>query len=173
MRLSRTLRLSVLFALFGTLMFLSDLLMEALPNVHLVGALIVSLSRVYRAKALIPLYVYVCLTGLFYGFGLWWIPYLYVWLPLWGAAMLVPKNLSDRKARFVLPLVAAAHGLLFGVLYAPAQAILFGMSFERMLLWVGAGLYFDLIHAAGNLVLGTLVVPLSRLLQRLEDKASI
>lgn len=169
MRLSRTLRLSVLFALFGTLMFLSDLLMEALPNVHLVGALIVSLSRVYRSGALIPLYLYVFLTGLFYGFGLWWIPYLYVWLPLWGAVMLVPKTLSDRTARLIFPAVAAAHGLLFGVLYAPMQAILFGLSFERMLLWIGAGLYFDLIHAAGNLALGTLVLPLSRLLQALED----
>ncbi len=170
MRRASFLRHLVLFALFGTLMFLSDLLLEALPNIHLVGVLIVVFTRVYRTKALIPLYVYVFLTGLFYGFGLWWIPYLYVWVPLWGATMLVPKNLSDKKAYFVFPLVAAAYGLSFGVLYAPAQAILFGLSFERMLFWIGAGLYFDLIHAAGNLVLGTLIVPLSRLLQKLEDR---
>ncbi|MBP3686403.1 MAG: hypothetical protein J6J21_05165 [Clostridia bacterium] len=169
MHLSRSLRRTVLFALFGGLMFLSDLLMEALPNVHLVGVLLVVLTRVYRSGALIPLYLYVFLTGLFYGFGLWWIPYLYVWLPLWGAVMLVPKTLPDRTARLILPIAAAAHGLLFGVLYAPMQAILFGLSLERMLLWIGAGLYFDLIHAAGNLALGTLVLPLSRLLQALED----
>ena len=55
MHLSRSLRRTVLFALFGGLMFLSDLLMEALPNIHLVGVLLVVLTRVYRSGALIPL----------------------------------------------------------------------------------------------------------------------
>lgn len=170
MRVSSALRHSILFSLFGVLMFLSDLLMEGLPNIHLVGVFLCLFTRIYRTRALIPLYLYVFLTGLFYGFGLWWIPYLYVWLPLWGVVMLLPKNLS-RPAKFILlPLLCGLHGLLFGILYAPAQAILFSLSFEQMLLWIAAGFGFDLLHAAGNFVFGFLCPPLEAALLSLENK---
>lgn len=168
MRLSKNLRRSVLYALFGALMFLSDLLMEPLPNVHLVGVLLALFTRVYRAGALVPLYVYVGLTGLFYGFSTWWIPYLYVWLPLWGAMMLLPGKL--RGEWIVLPLFCAAHGLLFGALYAPAQALLFGYDLRQTLAWIASGVYFDLLHGIGNFALAFLIRPLSGILFRLEEK---
>ena len=53
-----------------------------------------------------------------------------------------------------LALLCALHGLFFGVLYAPVQAILYGMNFEETLVWIAAGFSFDLLHAGGNLVAG-------------------
>ena len=47
----------VIFAMLGTLMFCSKLLMELLPNVHLLGMLTIAYTVVYRAKALIPILV--------------------------------------------------------------------------------------------------------------------
>ena len=55
--------------------------------------------------------------------------------------------------------VCAAHGFLFGTLYAPAQAVLFGMSFQGMVSWIIAGLPFDLIHGVSNFFCGILIVP--------------
>lgn len=156
-----------IFAMLGTIMFLSKLLMEFLPNIHLVGVLTIVYTLVYRVKALIPLYVAVLLNGIYFGFSMWWVPYLYIWTILWAATMLLPKNMPEKVAYVVYPIVAAIHGLLYGTLYAPAQALMFGLDFNGMLLWIASGFYFDLIHAGGNLVLGFLIVPLSKLLRRL------
>lgn len=158
------------FAILGALMFASKKLMEALPNVHLVGLLLAVVTVAFRMKALIPLYLYVFLDGLFGGFSLWWLPYLYVWTPLWGAVMLCPRHMKRGVATAVYAIVCALHGLLFGVLYAPAQALLFGLNFKQTLAWVAAGFPFDLIHGISNLVLGTLITPLAELLDRLKRK---
>ena len=159
--------------MLGTVMFLSKLLMEFLPNIHLVGTLIVAYTLVYRVKALIPIYVYVFLVGVYAGFNLWWMPYLYIWTVLWGAIMLLPKGANPRVLAVVCPIIAALHGLLYGTLYAPAQALMFGFGWEQTLVWIGAGLYFDLIHAVGNLVLGLLIYPLTRLLFKLSRDIGI
>ena len=160
----------VLFSMLGALMFASDIAMEALPNVHLVGVLTVAYTAVFRAKALIPIYIYVFITGLIYGFAFWWVAYLYVWFILWGMAMLIPKRAPKLVKAVLFPTVCALHGLLFGVLYAPAQALLFGFNFKQTIAWVASGFPFDVIHAIGNFVAATLVLPLSHTLLKLEGK---
>ncbi len=157
--------------MLGALMFVSKAVMEFLPNVHLVGMLIVATTVVYRQKALYPLYVFVFLTGLFNGFAMWWIPYLYVWAVLWGMAMLLPKRMPKAVAPFVYAATSALHGLLYGVLYAPAQALLFGMRIEQIPAWIAAGFPFDVAHAIGNAVAGVLIVPVILLLRRIDRGA--
>lgn len=166
-----TVRETVIFALLGAMMFASDIAMEALPNIHLLGVFIVATTVVYRWKALFPLYVYVFLNGLYAGFSMWWIPYLYVWTVLWGAVMLLPKKMPKWLAPVVYCVVSALHGLSFGIIYAPAQALLMGFDFERTLAWIAAGFYFDITHAIGNLCLGVLIVPMIHTL-RLADKVA-
>ena len=158
------------FPMLAVIMFCSKLLMEALPNIHLVGVLTIVYTVVYRYKALIPIYIYVLLNGVIAGFNLWWIPYLYIWALLWGAAMLIPRN-TPKAVRVVLyPLLCAGHGILFGTLYAPAHAIMYGLDFQKMVSWIVAGLGFDVMHAIGNFALGLLIFPLSELLFRLSGK---
>lgn len=166
-----SIREMAIFAMLGTLMFCSKIVMEALPNIHLLGMLTIAYTVVYRVKALIPIYVYVLLNGIFGGFSVWWIPYLYIWAVLWGLAMLLPRRMPGWLACIVYPLLCGIHGLFFGTLYAPAQAIMFGFDFEQTVAWIVAGIPFDVIHAIGNLVAGTLAYPLSRLLVRLSKTA--
>lgn len=161
------------FAILGNIMFLSKLLMEFLPNIHLVGTLIVAYTLVYRVKALFPISVYIFLTGLYGGFSLWWVPYLYIWTILWGMVMLLPRNLNPKIGAILYPIVACLHGLLYGTLYAPAQALMFDLNLEQTLIWISAGFYFDLIHGIGNLVLGFLIYPLVKLLTRLSRQIGI
>ena len=168
--LSRRIFLLVVFAMLGSLMFCSKILMEVLPNIHLVGMLTVTYTVVFRARALIPLYIYVMMDGLFGGFAMWWLPYLYIFTVLWGLTMLLPRRMPRRVAALVYPLVCCLHGLAFGVLYAPAEALMFGLTLEETLLWVAAGLPFDLIHGISNLFAGMLILPLSELLTRLVKK---
>ena len=161
----------IIFAMLGVIMFISKYLTEAIPNVHFLGMLTMTYTIVYRKKALIPIYVFVMLMGLFNGFGLWWIPYLYIWTILWGVTMLLPKKMSRKVAVPVYAVVCALHGLSYGTLYAPAQAIMFGYDFKTMLVWIGAGFYFDITHAIGNFALGFLIVPLSQALQKFHKTA--
>lgn len=156
-----------IFGILAALMFISKIVMEALPNIHLLGMLTVTYTIVFRKKALIPIYTYVLLNGLFAGFNAWWVPYLYIWTILWGATMLLPKNMPKAVACVVYPVICALHGLFFGVLYAPVQALMFNFTLEQTLAWIAAGFTFDIIHTVGNFTVGLLIYPVSEALKRL------
>ena len=156
--------------MLGTLMFLSKIIMEALPNVHLLGMLTMVYTLVFRARALIPIYVYVALNGIYSGFSLWWLPYTYIWTILFLITLLLPKNMPKWLKITVYPAVCALHGFAFGALYSPAQALMFGLTYKQMIAWIVAGIPFDIIHGLGNLATGFLVYPTSELLSRLYKK---
>ena len=176
-RISRHLdwvRLLAVFAMLGSIMFISDILMEFMPNVHMVGVLTVVYTIVYRWKALIPIYVYVLLNGLFSGFGIWWLGYLYVWFILWGLTMLVPRRLPKQFRGVIYIAICTLHGLLFGVLYAPVQMI-YNSDLNYIISWVTIGFVTaDVYHGIGNCIFGILLIlPLSELLLKLELKTRL
>lgn len=156
----------LVFTMLGVIMLLSKFLMEALPNFHLLGTLITAYTIVYRKDALKPIYIFVLLSGIVYGFGIWWIPYLYIWTVLWVMVMLLPKNMNPKVTAPVYMIVSGLHGILYGTLYAPAQALLFGLDFKGMLAWIAAGFSFDVMHCVGNVILGILIIPIANALRK-------
>lgn len=156
------------FGMLGTLMCISKYVMEILPNMHLLAVFTVAFTVVFRKKALYPIYIFVFLIGFFSGFSVWWLPYLYIWAVLWGAVMLIPKNLNPKIAPFVYIAVCSLHGFLYGTIYAPAQALLFGLDFKGTVAWIIAGLPFDMVHGFSNLCLGVLIVPIIKVLNKLK-----
>ncbi len=163
---------AVIFGMLGAVMYASKLMTELLPNIHLIGVFIVAITVVYRKKALYPIYVFVALTGLLNGFNTWWIPYLYIWVVLWGAVMLLPQKLPPKAAPIIYAIVCSLHGFLYGVIYAPAQALMFGLDFKGMIAWIVAGLPFDITHGISNFIGGLiLIVPLTSILKIAEKTA--
>lgn len=156
------------FGMLGALMYASKVAMEFLPNVHLLGVFTIAITLVYRQKALYPIYIYVFLNGLFAGFNTWWVPYLYIWTVLWGVTMLLPRHIPPKAQPVVYMLVCGAHGFLFGTLYAPAQALFFGLNFRQTLAWIIAGLPMDCIHGVSNFCVGALILPITAVLRRAE-----
>ena len=155
-----TTREITVFAMLGAVMYASKMIMEVAPNVHLLGVFTIAYTIVYRKKALYPIYVYVILNGIFSGFATWWIPYRYIWTILWGVVMLLPQDMPRKVQPIVYMVVCAVHGFLFGTLYAPAQAILYGLSFQGMIAWIIAGLPWDFVHGVSNFFCGMLIVPI-------------
>ncbi len=155
-----------LFGMLSALMFALKKMMEVLPNIHLIGVFVVAITAVFGVKALLPIYGYIFLDGLFLGFNIAWVPYVYIWLPLWLAALVLPKNMKKAVAVPVYSLVCAAHGFLFGVLYAPFQAFAFGLDFKGILAWIVAGLPFDVIHGVSNFVCGLMIIPIISVLKK-------
>ncbi len=173
MKMKLTIRELTVFSMLGTLMYISKIVMEALPNIHLLGTFTVAFTVVYRWKALYPIYIYVLLNGIFAGFSMWWMPYLYIWTILWGIVMLLPKRMPKMVQVIVYAAVNALHGYAFGIMYAPANAIMFHLNFEKTVAWVVAGLPFDIMHGTGNVVCGFLIVPIVMILRKMEQSTKL
>lgn len=166
-----TVREIAVFGMLGALMYASKIIMEVAPNVHLLGVFTIAITVVYRKKALYPIYTYVLLNGMLSGFATWWIPYLYLWTVLWAVTMLLPQNMPRAVKPIVYMIVNACHGFLFGILYAPTQAILFGLSFEATIAWIIAGFPWDFTHGVSNFFCGMLIVPIITILRRMEQNS--
>ena len=163
---------AVIFGMLGAVMYASKVIMEIFPNIHLIGVFIVAITVVYRKKALYPIYVFIFLTGLLNGFNMWWVPYLYIWAFLWGVTMLLPKNLPPKATPIIYAIVCSLHGFLYGTIYAPAQALMFGLDFKGMVAWIVAGLPYDAIHGVSNFICGLiLIVPIISILKIAEKTA--
>ncbi|MCI8940670.1 MAG: hypothetical protein HFH11_10790 [Dorea sp.] len=161
-----TTRETAVFGMLGAVMYASKIIMEVAPNIHLIGVLIVAYTVVYRKKALYPIYTYVILSGIFAGFAGWWIPYLYIWTVLWGLVMVLPEKIPDKVRPLAYMSVCALHGFLYGTLYAPAQAALYGLDLKGMAAWIIAGLPWDLVHGVSNFFCGILIAPIISALKR-------
>lgn len=157
-------------AMLGAIMFSSKIIMELLPNIHLIGVFVIAVTVVYRKYALYSIYVFVFLSGLFYGFASWWVAYLYVWTILWGVVMLLPKNLPNKVKPVIYMLVSGLHGLFYGILTSPVQALFFGLNLKGTLTWIAAGLPFDAVHGISNFICGITIPPIISVLQKAKTK---
>ncbi len=161
------------FGIFAALMYVAQVVMSFIPNVHLTGVFIITLSVLWRWKALWPVMTYVLINGIFNGFAIWWLPYIYIW-PLLVAvtsiymtheyikSSLHPKSFNEKRMFFNLVCINAAHGFLYGTLYALAYGPIMRMDFSEIIAWIVAGLPYDAIHGCSNFILGFLILPLCK-----------
>ena len=158
--------------MLGALMFASKIALEWAPNIHMLGMFTMVFTIVYRFKALIPIYLYAFRLFLFYGFAPWCVIHFYVWTVLWAVTMLIPRRLPKKVLAVLYPSVCVLHGLSYGALCAVTQVPIYYDSFapKMMLAYIASGFYFDVLHAIGNLGFGLLILPLSRLILKLERR---
>lgn len=148
----------VLFGLLGAFLICVQAGLAALPNIEAVTVLIIIYTKFYRIKALIPVYVFVLVEGLLYGFGIWWISYLYVWAVL----VFVCMALKRLDSAFFFALVAAIFGLAFGALTSIPYLFIGGTS--MFVSTIVTGISFDITHCIGNFAITlALYRPLSKL----------
>ena len=131
-------------ALCAAIMVAAQSAMRPLANIEPVSLLIIVFTQVFKKKTIFIIYVFVLIEGLIYGFHLWWICYLYVWLVLY----FVVKILGDTDNPFVLAVVAALFGLCFGALCS--LVYLFTAGIGGAISWFVSGILFDLMHCVGN-----------------------
>ena len=111
----------VLYGLLGGLMTASQVAMAALPNIHIVGVLVLLCAQVFGLRALYPVYIFVTLEILIFGMGLWAINYLYVWAILVLIGVVLKKTHAGRLGW------AVAAGV-FGMIFGAALAHNFGLA---------------------------------------------
>jgi len=141
-------------ALSAALLFAVQAALAAVPNGELVTLLVLLYAKYLRRAALPAIYAFALLEGLVYGFGLWWLAYLYVWTLLWAAAL--PLSRGTRPA-WQWAALAGVFGLLYGPLCS--LPVLLAGGTEAAVSWWAAGIPFDLAHGALNFLLVLLLYP--------------
>ena len=146
------------------------LTMQSLPNIEMTSFFIILFTLRYPRLTLYAIPVFTLIEGVVYGFGLWWVMYLYAW-PL---LTFVTRAFSRADSAFFWAVVSGVFGLLFGALCAlPYFFIGFvsgGVSqgFTQMFAWWIAGIPFDLIHGVSSFVIMLVLYrPISLLLRRM------
>lgn len=152
-----------LLALMGALMFVMQVAMASIRNVHMTDVLIILTAIYFGWHVMYAVFVFVALEALMWGFGLWVVSYMYLWPILAAAAVLLRRN----DSALAWAIVAALHGLFFGAGCSIPYLFIGGwsMAFSYFI----TGIPFDIRHCIGNFVL-TLV--LYRPLRRAMDAAA-
>ena len=155
----------VVMSLLAALLFVVQAGLAFLPNIELVSLLIIIYTIVYKKKVFMMIYGFVILEGIFYGFGIWWFSYLYIW------SLLAIVTLFFQKQKSVLfwMVVSGAYGLSYGFLcalpYFAAGGVGAGIAY-----WI-AGIPFDITHCIGNVILcGVLYRPILFILHKLAEE---
>ncbi len=133
-------------ALMAAILFAVQIILSGLPNIELVSLLVILFTIAFPKNIWGALAVFCVLEGVFYGFGTWWLMYLYVWPILALTAYFFRKNNSP----FFWCVVNGAFGLMFGLLCAFSYLPIGGIP--MMLSWWVSGIPFDIVHGISNSV---------------------
>ena len=135
-------------ALLSAILYVSKVALEFLPNVELVSLLTVLYTLVFGKEAFLIVTVFNLFELIQWGFGTWWVSYLYVWPLLVLITLLLKKIIKEEF--LIWSVVSGLFGLIFGSLFAivylpvdPAYALAYWIS----------GLPWDVWHGVCNFVL--------------------
>lgn len=135
-----------LIGMMSAIMITAQVALGFLPNIELVSLLVILYTLLFGWRALYIIYVFVAAEGLIYGFGLWFINYLYVWTILFALVLLFRKLNSP----FLWAVISGLFGLSFGALCSIPYFITGGPA-SGFAYWV-QGIPFDILHGAGNFI---------------------
>ena len=155
----------ILLALFGVLMYVSQVIMASLPNIELVSFLIILITKKFGIKSLWSVYVFVILEALTYGLEIWVICYLYVWAILVFVVLIVRKH----DGVILYTLISSIYGFLFGTLCSVPYFITGGIGYG--ISWIVSGIVtgFDIYHGVGNFLLMLLLYkPISKVFEKIK-----
>jgi energy-coupling factor transport system substrate-specific component len=129
--------------------------MMGIPNVELTTFWIILFALYFGAKVIYVVPVFILIEGLLFGFGLWWVMFLYVW-PLLAIITLVMKKMDSAFGWGVL---AGLFGLLYGA-FCSIPYFFIGLvdggvlgGIRSAFGWWIAGIPFDLIHGGSNFLI--------------------
>lgn len=142
-----TVRQAVLSAVLSGVLVVLQLALSLIPNVEVISLLIVMYTLQFGKKTIYTIYVFVLLQGILYGFGMWWIAYLYVWTILYAIAYLF----RAQQSVLFWSILNGFFGLSFGVLAAIPYAVAGGIP--AALTWWAGGMLFDVIHGISNFII--------------------
>lgn len=126
-----------------------------IPNIELTTFWIIMFALYFGNKVYFAVPVFIMLEGTLFGFGLWWVMYLYVW-PLLA---LITRIMHKMDSAVGWSILAGVYGLLYGlccslpyvVIGAADGGLLAGL--QAGFAWFVSGIPFDIIHGISNFLI--------------------
>ena len=131
-------------ALMVAVIEVSKIALSNIPNVELTSFWIIMFTLYFRKRIFYVIPVFILMEGMIYGFGLWWIMYLYAW-PILAIVVLTMCKL---KSAWDYAMVSGVFGLLFGFLCAIPYIFTSGLT--GAFVWWVHGIPWDLVHGIAN-----------------------
>ena len=154
----------VLMGFLTAIVFAAQVAMGFLPNIEMVTLLFILYTLVLGKKVFFIIYVFVFLEGIFYGFGLWWINYLYVWT----VQCIITLFLRKQTSVIFWCIISGFYGITFGALCAIPYFFMGGIP-SAFAYWV-SGIIYDIPHCIGNIIICLLLFkPLYKILNQAKD----
>lgn len=138
----------VRIALLSAILYVCKVALEWLPNVELVTFLIILFSLTVGTDTFYVTLIFNTLELIQWGFGTWWISYMYVWPLLVVITLLFRKILKEEF--LIWAVVSGGFGLIFGSLFSVLYLFI-----DVKLAWSYfiAGLPWDAWHAISNFII--------------------
>lgn len=145
--------------LLAAVLFALQISMSHLPNIELVSLMVILYTLVLRKRVLNILITFTILEGIFHGFGVWWVSYLYIWPVLAGLTALMKRlGAPDWGYGILSCLFGFSFGFLCSLPYLAGGP-------GAMFAWWIAGIPFDIVHGISNLIIGLVLFrPIKRIL---------
>ena len=121
--------------------------MMELPNIELTSFWLIMFSKHFSSRVYFVVPVFILIEGAIFGFGVWWVMYLYAWPLLVLAARFLRK--SDSPLTWAI--LSGVFGLLFGFMCAIPYLFMGGIS--TAFSWWVAGIPWDFVHGGANFIL--------------------
>lgn len=132
----------------GALLFAVQAALSGLPNVETVTLLIILFASVYGRDVFYAIAVFNLCELVMWGFGLWWISYLYVWNILAALTMLLKRFMGEDAVLWAA--FSAVFGLAFGAFFSIAYI---PVSLSTAYGYWLSGLSWDIWHGICNFVI--------------------
>lgn len=163
-----TIRAVVMIGMTVAVIEVSKAALSFLPNIELTSFWLILFTICFDWWIVFVVPVFILIEGCIYGFGLWWVMYLYVW-PL---LVLVAWIFRKKDNVWFWSILSATFGLSFGLLCSiPYVVIGAGDGGLRDGLaagfaWWVSGIPWDIVHGIGNFVLmAVLYRPMRKVIQ--------
>lgn len=147
-----------------------------IPNVELTSFWIIMFSLFFGSKIFLVIPVFILIEGAMFGFGLWWIMYLYAW-PLLA---IISRIMRKMESVIGWSILSAIFGLSFGFLCSLPYVVIgtvdgnLASGLRAGFNYFIAGIPFDIIHCIGNFVIMLIlyypVKHVMKLVKKLDNK---
>lgn len=129
--------------------------MMGIPNIELTTFWIIMFTLFFGSRIIFVIPVFILIEGCMFGFGTWWIMYLYMWPSLAFLAWRFRKQ----ESVWFWSILSALYGLFYGFFCAIPYVVIGAAEggirngFYAGFTWWVAGIPYDLPHCIGNFVL--------------------
>ena len=153
-----------LIGLMVAIIEVCKVIIKDIPNIELTTFWVIMFTLYFGKRIIYVIPTFVIIEGFMFGFGMWWIMYLY----LWPLLALVSWLMRKYDETWIWAMISGLFGLFFGFFgsfpYIATSGIVGAFS------WWIQGIPWDITHAIGNFMLMLILYrPIKNIMNRVNN----